>query len=150
MPARISAILSTRGLSRELPCIVKQIVLHPRASINDSPWVTTDSPQLPDKNGNLTNKTLCYSGLSETPKIGSLPCIEVGYVLRRPPRPDASRAPNVAECQGNGWKSRRKQPQQNNPHENGEIGRQVGVGLGKVCHTHEESLQKHPVLKSPK
>ena len=30
MPARISAILSTRGLSRELPCIVKQIVLHPR------------------------------------------------------------------------------------------------------------------------
>ena len=29
-PARISAILSTRGLSRELPCIVKQIVLHPR------------------------------------------------------------------------------------------------------------------------
>ncbi len=30
MPARISAILPTRGLSRELPCIVKQIVLHPR------------------------------------------------------------------------------------------------------------------------
>ena len=30
MPARISAILSTRGLSRELPCVVKKIILHPR------------------------------------------------------------------------------------------------------------------------
>ena len=30
MPARISAILSTRGLNRELPCVVKKIVLHPR------------------------------------------------------------------------------------------------------------------------
>ena len=35
MPARISAILSTRGLSRELPCVVKKIVLSSSLLAND-------------------------------------------------------------------------------------------------------------------
>lgn len=89
-----------------------------------------------------------------TPQIGSLPCIEDGYVPRRPPRPDASRAPNVAECQGNGWKSRRKQPQQNNEKVPWKwrfiLETSWGWAKGKVWVIPMKSPErKHPVFKIP-
>ena len=120
------------------------------ASINDSPLGTTDSPQLPGENGNLTNKTLCYSGLSETP-----PNWIVALYRGRLCAAAAATAGCVkgTKCRWvpRQWlKIKEKTTSAKQRHKNGEIGRQVGVGLGKVCHTHEESLQKHPVLKSPK